>query len=152
MSERIYIAGPFSTEQERESLKKMISLVRQNFPYAKLYIPMEFKVPGEFQKPDGSWNLENYDWARQVYLNDLKHIEEATKMFAMYTGRNATTGTAWEIGYACAYGIDTYLYIPEWAKEKDMSLMIINSALGWMDEFGVIRYVNEDFFKMFKQK
>ena len=110
---------------------------------------MEFKVPGESQKPDGSWNLENHDWARQVYLNDLKHIEEATKVFAMYTGRNATTGTAWEIQYACACGIDTYLYIPEWAKEKDMSLMIINSALGWMDESGVIRYVNEDFFKMF---
>jgi hypothetical protein len=44
------------------------------------------------------------------------------------------------------------LYIPEWAKEKDMSLMIINSALGWMDEDGVIRYVKEDFFKMFNQK
>jgi nucleoside 2-deoxyribosyltransferase len=96
MSERIYIAGPFSTERERESLNKMISLIRGNFPNSKLYIPMEFKVPGESQKPDGSWNLENYDWARQVYLNDLKHIEEATKVFAMYTGRNATTGTAWD--------------------------------------------------------
>lgn len=152
MNEKIYIAGPFSTECERESLNKMISLVKQNFPAAKLYIPMEFKVPGEFQKPDGSWNLENYDWARQVFLSDLKHIEEANKVFVMYTGRNSTTGTAWEMGYSCALGIDTYLYIPEWAKEKDMSLMVINSGLGWMDEVGTIRYVNEEFLKMFNQK
>ena len=150
--EKIYIAGPFSTFREKSSLQKMISLVRKNFPDAELYIPMDYKVPGEHQNPDGTWALKNYDWARQVYLNDLANLDSATKVFAMYAGRDSTTGTAWEIGYACALGIDTYLYIPGWASRNDMSLMVLNSPLGYIEDDGEIHYVHYNFLERFNQK
>ena len=149
----IYIAGPFSTDQERESLKKMIELVKKNFPDYNLYIPMEYKVEGDFQKEDGTWNLPNHEWARKVYLEDLKHLENAKYVIAMYLGRQqSSTGTAWELGYSCAYGINTIIYIPGWAKSNKMSLMVLNSALGYMEEDGEMKYVKEDTWKNFDQK
>lgn len=150
---KVYIAGPFSTEQEKESLKKMIELVKKNFPDYSLYIPMEYKVEGDFQKEDGTWNLPNHEWARKVYFEDVKNLKSSTCVVAMYLGRQqSSTGTAWELGLASAYGIDTILYIPEWAKKNTMSLMVLNGVLGYMEEDGTLRYVKEDTWKDFDQK
>jgi nucleoside 2-deoxyribosyltransferase len=68
---RIYIAGPFSHPEEREALQHMIELVKKRYPDANLYIPMEYKVPGDFQKLDGTWNLANHEWAKKVYESDI---------------------------------------------------------------------------------
>ena len=46
---KIYIAGPFSTERERESLKHMIELVKSRYPGYSLYIPMSIKFLAIFK-------------------------------------------------------------------------------------------------------
>ena len=136
----IYIAGPFSTPECRESLKHMIELVKKRYHNSKpnIYIPMEFKVPGDFQKPDGTWNLSNEEWAKAVYDSDIEHLNNADVVFAMNIGIYRTAGTVWEMGYAVGKGIPVYAYIPEWAKGNDMSLMLMNSFKGYLGEDGYI--------------
>jgi len=146
---KIYIAGPFSHPEEREALKHMIELVRKEYPKAQLYIPMEFKVPGDFQKEDGTWNLPNYDWAKAVYENDLKELKEADFVVAMYGRHYCSSGTVWEIGYVA--GMNAYdsvksliLYIPPYCKEgSDLSLMVTMGADGILREDGGVDYYGD---------
>lgn len=148
----IYIAGPFSHDNERESLKHMIELVKRRYPGSNLYIPMEFKVPGDFQKPDGTWNLPNNVWAKKVYENDIKHLNNADIVVALYAGHYCSSGTVWEIGYACGKGIKTYGYIPTWAQEQNMSLMVLNGFSGYIDEDANIHRFTEEKLLTFNQK
>ena len=146
---RLYIAGPFSTPDEKKELTRMIDALKQECEGAKsfdmdieLYIPMEFSVEDDFQKEDGTWNLPNQEWARQVYDNDIKELKKCDAMVCMYTGHRGTTGTAFESGYAKALGKPIIGYIPEFAKNENMSLMILNSIDHVMYENGM--------FEMFK--
>ena len=55
--DKIYIAGPFAEPHHREALLHMINLVKKayntNTGELDLYIPMEYKVEGDYQNPDG---------------------------------------------------------------------------------------------------
>ena len=149
---RVYIAGPFSKPEERESLKHMIEIAEKRFGANNLYIPMEYKVPGDFQKLDGTWNLSNHEWARKVYENDVKHLNEAEIVIAMYVGHYCSSGTIWEIGYANGKGIPVYAYIPDWAKCGDVSLMCMNSFSGYIDENGFTYKFTDNDLEQFNQK
>lgn len=148
----IYIAGPFSTPECRESLLHMIELVKTRYPKSSIYVPMDYKVPGDFQKLDGTWNLANNEWAKAVYESDIKHLNEADIVFAMNIGTYKTAGTVWEMGYAIGKGIHVIAYIPEWAKSNDMSLMLMNSFNGYIDEDGKINKFTPKYLQQFNQK
>lgn len=149
----IYIAGTFSSDEDRKSLKGLINLVRHKYPDADVFVPMEHKVEGDFQRPDGSWFLPNEVWARRVFNMDLAAIDRADIVFAMYTGHKSTTGTSWEMGYAYASGKPIIGYIPFWAEENNMSLMIINSLSGYVNKEGnIVWNIDEEFRKKYNQK
>lgn len=135
---KIYVAGSWSTPQEKESLMGLIAELKArseaNPGVYSLYIPMEFTVEGDFQKADGTWNLPNYEWAHQVYQKDRHELEACDMVIAMYTGHRGSTGTPWELGFCTGIHKPFYLYIPEWAKDNDMSLMILNSATGFYQD------------------
>lgn len=147
----IYIAGPFSTKREKETLKHMIELINKRYPGYNLYVPMDYKVPGDFQKLDGTWNLPNTEWAKRVYENDVKELDKAEMVFAMYVGHYCTSGTIWEVGYACGKGIPVIIYIPEWV-EEDVSLMVMNGITRRITEDGLIISITEDYLSQFNQK
>ena len=148
----IYIAGPFAEPYHRKALLHMIDLIKQSEDADKfeLYIPMEYKVKGDFQKPDGTWNLPNHVWAYNVFQADLEALNKANMVVALYDGRKGTTGTAWEIGYAYAKGIPVIGYIPEHAKKEPMSLMIVNSFTGVLLENTLVD--NSGFLAILNQK
>ena len=148
----IYIAGPFSKPEEKEILKHMIDIVKMKYQDVNFYIPMEFTVPGDYQKPDGTWNLPNEEWARKVYESDLKHLNEADVVFALYIGHYCSSGTVWEIGYANGKNIPVIAYIPEKAKGDNMSLMVLNSFSGFIEESGEIKDFTVEELKKFNQK
>lgn len=149
----IYIAGTFSSDEDRKSLKGLINLVRHKYPEADVFVPMEHKVEGDFQLADGSWFLPNEVWARRVFNMDLAAINRADIVFAMYTGHKSTTGTSWEMGYAYALGKPIIGYIPSWAEGQNMSLMIMNSLSGYVNKEGNIVWgVDEEFRKKYNQK
>ena len=136
----------------------MIELVKKRYQFTlenghtELFIPMEHKIDGDFQKEDGSWNLSNPEWSRRVYAMDTKAIDECDIMYAMYTGHFGTTGTAFEVGYAKARGKQIVLYIPEWAKENNVSLMIFNSTPAYLTEDGSVRLFTDEYLNQFNQK
>jgi len=150
---KIYIAGPFAEPHHREALLHMIDIVKKAYASddLELYIPMEYKVEGDYQNPDGTWHLPNHEWASDVFGSDCRHIEEADIVIALYDGRKGTTGTAWELGYAYGKNIPVIGYIPEYAKKEPMSLMVINSFLGFLQENGRIASHNE-VVKLLEQK
>jgi len=149
---KIYIAGSFSDQYLRGSLLKMIRLARKNHPSAELFIPMEYKIEEDFQKEDGTWNLSNPDWANRVFKMDVENLINSDMMFAMYTGHYGTTGTSWEIGFAYAQGIPIVLYIPDWSKESNFSLMVLNCAKKYIDENGNIKKITTKWLEQFNQK
>lgn len=149
---KVYIAGPFSKPEERNALKHMIEIAEKRFGAVNLYIPMDYKVPGDWQKLDGTWNLSNCEWARKVYENDVKELNKAEVVIAMYVGHYCSSGTIWEIGYANGKGISVYAYIPEWAKGENVSLMCMNSFAGYIDEDGYIHNFTDEYLSKFNQK
>lgn len=147
----IYIAGPFSHENERQALQEMILIIKSRFSTDDIYVPMEYKVPGDFQKLDGTWNLENHEWAKQVFKSDIEHLNRATIVFALYTGHYCSSGSIWEIGYACGKDIPVVAYIPDWVK-GDMSLMVMNGFKGRLLKDGTIIPFTVDEFKKYNLK
>ena len=148
----VYIAGPFSHSEEKQALLRMIELVKKRFPTANFYIPMEYKVPGNFQKLDGTWNLPNFEWARKVYEADVTHLNTATMVFALYTAHYCFSGTIWEIGYAKGRNIPVIGYLPTITKGQDVSLMVMNGFDGYIDEEGIIKKFTNDDLNNYNQK
>lgn len=147
----IYICGSFSNSTLRKHLNHMIELVRKRFSDVNMYIPMEYKVPGDFQKLDGTWNLSNYEWAKKVYESDLEHLNNADLVVALYTSHICSSGTTWEIGYACGKEIPVIAYIPD-ESNRDMSLMVMNGFKSRITEDGTIVSIDKDFLSQFNQK
>ena len=98
---KIYIAGSFSNDVEREQLNTMINTVREENPDAELFIPMLGFIPGGNDKDEnGEYIMPNYVWARAVFTMDVDAIDSCDEVIALYRGRYSGTGTAWEIGMA----------------------------------------------------
>ena len=124
---KIYIAGSFSNDVEREQLNTMIDTVRKENPDAELFIPMLGFIPGGNDKDEnGEYTMPNYVWARAVFTMDVNAIDRCDEVIALYRGRYSGTGTAWEIGYAYAKNKPITVYIPGGVDQT--SLMVINSA------------------------
>ena len=81
---------------------------------------------------------------------DVKALEESDMVIAMYSGHYSDTGTAWELGYATAKGKTILGYIPDWAIESDMSLMVLNCLSGILEADDVIGI--KDYIERFNQK
>lgn len=116
---KIYIAGPFFNTKERSILNTVISAIKTEFKDSELFIPMEHFIP------DGE-NISNDEWAKAVYQMDISALERSDIVIACYLGHYSDTGTAFEIGYATAKGIKTFLYIPDGV--IDVSIMPIQAC------------------------
>ena len=116
---KIYVAGPFFNAKERSILNTVISAIKTEFKDSELFIPMEHFIP------DGE-NISNDEWAKAVYQMDISALETSDIVIACYLGHYSDTGTAFEIGYAIAKGIKTFLYIPDGI--IDVSIMPIQAC------------------------
>ena len=124
---QIYIAGSFSTDEEKDLLNKMIEKVKIDYPDYNLYIPMDHFVPGGNDKDENdNYIMPNDVWAKKVFDMDVNAIDNSEMIIALYRGRYSGTGTAWEIGYGYANKIPITLYVPD--NTDTTSLMIVNSA------------------------
>lgn len=113
---KIYLAGPLFTEFEKSSIAFTAALLRRDGH--EVYVPMEHKI-------DDAWTLPNHIWARQVFLEDIKAIQDCDKVVCLYYGLYSDSGTAWECGYA--YGIGKPVELLDCAGQE-VSLMVVNGA------------------------
>ena len=117
---KAYLAAPFFKEDELEVYHKVISFLREVEKY-DLYVPMEHTIPN-------AWDMSNAEWAKAVFDEDVKAIDEAEYVFVINFGMYSDSGTAWEAGYAYAKGKKVVMITPNFHAEKDYSLMMMNAC------------------------
>lgn len=113
---KIYLASPLFTDYERQKVQRVASIWR-NMGY-EVYVPMEHTI-------EDAWEMPNYEWAKKVFDEDVKAIQEADAVYCIYYGLYSDSGTAWKCGYAYALGKPVHL-IDE--SNEEVSLMVINGS------------------------
>lgn len=92
---KIYLASPLFTEYERENVRKYAKYYR-DLGWT-VYVPMEHQI-------ENAWDMPNHEWARKVFEEDVKAIDDSDRIVVLYYGLYSDSGTAWEQGYAYAKG------------------------------------------------
>ena len=117
---KAYLAAPFFKEDELEVYHKVISFLREVEKY-DLYVPMEHNIPN-------AWDMSNAEWAKAVFDEDVKAINEAKIVFVINFGMYSDSGTAWEAGYAFAKGKFVINIVKD--TSATYSLMMLNGCDG----------------------
>ena len=117
---KAYLAAPFFKEDELEVYHKVISFLREVEKY-DLYVPMEHTIPN-------AWDMSNAEWAKAVFDEDVKAIDEAEIVFVINFGMYSDSGTAWEAGYAYAKGKTVINLVKD--TNSTYSLMMLNGCDG----------------------
>ena len=114
---KIYLASPLFDVIQKARIQRVVNALRD--AGYEVYSPVEHEVPR-------AWELPNWLWAQKVFKEDLHNLENADAVVTIYEGLNSDSGTAWEIGYACAKDKPVYLIT---SKPNEIhSLMVMNSA------------------------
>lgn len=114
----IYLASPFFNKRERSAVTLIADFLRNK--NIDVYVPMEHEV-------SNAWELSNEVWAKKVFDEDIKAIDECDTIIVLNWGMYSDSGTAWECGYAYAKGKKVInLLMP--TDNKDYSLMMINGS------------------------
>lgn len=116
---KIYLASPLFTGYERKKVQTVASFLRR--VGHEVYVPMEHSI-------ENAWELPNHVWAKKVFDEDVKAIQEADEVYCIYYGLYSDSGTAWECGYAYALGKPVHL-IDE--SNEEVSLMVVNGSKDW---------------------
>lgn len=87
---------------------------------------------------DNAYGLPNNVWAKAVFDEDIRALEECDTVIVCYDGLYSDSGTAWEAGYAYAKGKKIFVLCEE--DVSDTSLMVINGSycsmkIGELDKY-----------------
>ena len=115
---KIYLASPFFNNDELVLYRNAILQLR-GAGY-EVYVPQEHEI-------ENAWDLSNEDWARAVYLADVKAIRDCDLVMALNFGMYSDSGTAWEAGYAFAMKIPT-IHVLCGGENATYSLMMMNGC------------------------
>ena len=85
----------------------------------EVYVPMEHTV-------DNAYGLPNDVWAKAVFDEDIRALEECDTVVVYYDGLYSDSGTAWKAGYAYAKEKEIFVLCEETVLEA--SLMVLNGA------------------------
>ena len=115
---RIYLASPFFNKVELDIYREVIRSLRT--------MGHEVYVPQEHSIKDG-WSMPNGSWARAVYREDIRAIDECECVMILNFGMYSDSGTAWEAGYA--YALRKYtVQVLCGCDNATYSLMMINGC------------------------
>ena len=118
---KIFIAGPLFSQAEREfNLKVDGELRKHGF---KTFLPQ--RDVGKLDELIAKRGKRAY---RMIYEQDLQGLEQADVVAAILDGPDVDSGTAFEIGYACAKGkpvIGLKTDMRVFAKDEELNNMIM---------------------------
>jgi len=113
---KIYLAGSCSSEN-RTIMVHVAEQLRQCHNI-EVYCPWELKI-------ENAWDKSQEEWAREVFEEDIKAIQDCDIFLMISQGRESTAGTNWENGYA--YGLNKHIIIIQ-ITDKPTSLMTYASS------------------------
>lgn len=119
---KFYLAAPLFTAEEQDDIAIAVNHLR-NLGY-EVYSPMEHTV-------ENAWDMSNHEWAKAVFDEDVRALDECDAVLAIYDGLYSDSGTAWELGYAYAKGKEIYVLVLP--RVKKASLMVVNGCYTVID-------------------
>ena len=127
---KIYLAGPVVTDKEIKAQMNKIEEALNAMPcifdpLAQTDIWIDVFRPGKHKIPN-EWGIDIDTWGQCVFTMDVAAIDECEWMVVADYGRQATAGTAWEVGYAFAKGIK--ILVIQMPGVEESSLMIRGCA------------------------
>jgi len=91
---RIYLAGPLFSEAERNWNIRIAEYLR-SYAY-------DVHLPQEIGDSSASRGMDAH---QEIYTRNLLALDESDLVVAVIDGSDTDSGTAWEMGYACAKGV-----------------------------------------------
>lgn len=117
---KFYLASPFFTERQRDTVCKVANILRA--AGHEVFVPMEHKI-------EDAWSYSPKEWAEKVFSMDVDAIRACDEMIALYYGLYSDTGTAFEIGYAYAAQMPVHVIpMTKPGETLDVSVMIASAA------------------------
>lgn len=116
---KVYLASPFFNEKER-AIKTQV--------YQRL-VDLGYEVLDP-QNSDNleSWELSNYNWAKDVFIKDGVSITLADAVVAIDWGLYGDCGTACEVGMAVVMEKPILIIAPDETLKIPHSLMVVQSG------------------------
>lgn len=114
---KIYLAGPFFNEKERNLVKTVAKQLRDRGH--DVFVPMEHEV-------NNAWSYSNNNWSKKVFNSDVSAIKSADEIWAFTFGMTDDAGTCWEVGFA--YGLGKPITVITTDPSKTHSLMVYQSC------------------------
>ncbi|MDA2738414.1 nucleoside 2-deoxyribosyltransferase [Bacillus cereus group sp. Bc015] len=87
---RVYLASPFFNELEIMYVEKVQEILKEKG--LEVFSPMLNQMEG--------LEVGSRHWSIETFRNDVKFIDWAEVVVAIYHGNYSDSGTAWELGYA----------------------------------------------------
>lgn len=114
----IYLAAPWFKPHEAETYKKVLNKLRESGE--EVWAPIECVIDKENKLP-------NEEWARQIFAEDVKALDQCDRVVVINFGMYSDTGTAWETGYAYAKSKPILMLVDD-EYEATYSLMMCNGC------------------------
>ena len=120
---KVYLASPFFNDQERK-VKKQVAQRLTELGYEVIDPQNTGNV--------ASWELSNYNWAKEVFIKDGISITLADAVVAIDWGLYGDCGTACEVGMAAVMEKPTLIIAPDETLKTPHSLMVVQSGFNFI--------------------
>lgn len=102
----IYLGGSCSADSEKDKTRTRMTRIAEHLRglgfVKSVYCPFELKV--DKKDKNGNWKLKKEVWAKKVFDEDIRAIDDCSVFLMISTGRESTAGVNFEQGYAYAKG------------------------------------------------
>ena len=134
---KVYIAGPFFREGERERIEKLRAFFNKDefFDKYDFFFPMDHTIPGGESMPNG-------EWAWNVFEMDVAALAQSKLVVAIYDTHYSDSGTAWELGFAFANHIPVLLLCTNLEADNSIMPLIAADKIYQYDKFVNGEYFN----------
>lgn len=126
---RVYLAGPFFSDQQKERLDKIQQLLEQNDTIGDIF------RPGKDEYTDAEFG--SFEWQTAVFKHDINNINISDIVVAELDYKleeklsEPDSGTAWECGYAFANNVPVIGV--RFDQEPPLNLMLAGSLTAFFN-------------------
>lgn len=126
---RVYLAGPFFSDQQKERLDKIQQLLEQNDTIGDIF------RPGKYEYTDAEFG--SFEWQTAVFKHDINNINISDIVVAELDYKleeklsEPDSGTAWECGYAFANNVPVIGV--RFDQEPPLNLMLADSLTAFFN-------------------
>ena len=119
---KVYLASPFFNDEQRTVKAKVKEhLIKCGY---EVIDPQEV----EEEEKEENRNIPNHRWGLKTFCKDAQKIKSCDCIVAIDWGLYGDCGTAWEIGYGYAGGLDILVLAPDQTATIPHSLMVVNGS------------------------